>query len=504
LNALQIIIFFALINEIAYRMGIRVNIKFFLIIVVVFFSTSQLSGQKRKTTLSNNTTLKEYFEDAQYFYDMGDYREALFNFMKLWESMPENANINFQIGMCYLNIPGEESKSIPYFEKAIKRVSVEYDKNSIDESRAPLYAYYYLGEAYRINNQPDKALEMYNRFRNHPAFENRYNARMVDEQIELCERAKIIYSNPLPVTFENVGAPINTSVNNYRPVLNADETIMVFMTSLKFYEAVMYTRKVDGKWIEPINITPQIGSDGDCEPTFLTADGKELYLVRKIKNNADIYVSTFDGEKWSLMKPLNKNINSSRNEMSACVSSDGQTLYFSSDRRGGYGGLDLYKSERTKDGDWGAAVNLGKVINTDKNETNPYLSDGDRVLIFASEGHLTMGGYDIFVSQLSGKTWSAPVNIGYPINSTGNDLHYYPVSSANVAYTFLNRPDGLGQYDIYRISNAIIRHAIASDPVQQDSIRKMMVRDRYTKDIVGYIFVLPKTRTQSTSNYLLE
>lgn len=485
-------------------MGQRFDIKIFLMVVIFVLSTPYLSGQKRKSTVTANNSLKEYFEDAQYFYDTEDYREALYNFLKLWEAMPENANVNFKVGMCYLNIPGEESKAIPYFEKAIKRITVDYDKNSFEESRAPLYAYYYLGEAYRINNQPDKALEMYNRFRNHPAFENRYNARMVDEQIELCERAKIIYSNPLPVSFVNVGEPVNTSVNNYRPVLNADETVMIYMTSLKFYEAVVYTRKIDGKWTEPINITPQIGSDGDCEPTFLTADGKELYLVRRVKNNADIYVSTYDGEKWSLMKPLNKNINSSRNEMSACLSSDGKTLYFSSDRRGGYGGLDLYKSERTKDGDWGPAVNLGKVINTEKNETNPYLCDSDRVLIFASEGHLTMGGYDIFVSQLSGKSWSTPVNIGYPINSTGNDMHYYPVGTAAIGYTFLNRPEGKGQFDIYRVSNPVIQYAITSDPARQDSIRKMLVRDRYSKDIIGYIFVLPQSRTQNTSNYLVE
>lgn len=485
-------------------MGSRIDIKIFLLVGIILLSVSQLWGQKRKTASAGHTTLKEYFEDAQYFYDMGDYREALFNFLKLWEAQPDNANINYRVGMCYLNIPGEESKAIPYFEKAVKKITVEYDKNSFEENRAPLYTYYYLGEAYRLNNQPDKALEMYNRFRNHPAFENRYNARMVDEQIGLCERAKIIYSNPLPVTFENVGSPVNTSVNNYRPVLNADETVMVFMTSLKFYEAVMYTRKVDGKWIEPVNITPQIGSDGDCEPTFLSADGKELYLVRKLRNNADIYVSTFDGEKWSLMRPLNKNINSSRNELSACLSSDGQTLYFSSDRRGGHGGLDLYKSERTKEGDWGPAVNLGKIINTDRNETNPYLCEGDKVLIYASEGHLTMGGYDIFMSQQTGKTWSTPVNIGYPLNSTGNDLHYYPVGTVSIAYTYLNRPDGIGQYDIYRISNPLIKYAVTIDPTRQDSIRKMLVRDRFSKDVIGYIFVLPKTRTQSTSNYLVE
>ncbi|MCX7986714.1 MAG: tetratricopeptide repeat protein [Bacteroidales bacterium] len=486
-------------------MYLRKNINFYLTIaIVLLFCVSEISAQKRKSTGLDNATLKEYFDDAQYFYDMGDYREALFNFLKIWDASPENANINYQIGMCYLNIPGEESKAIPYFEKAVKKATVDYDKNSFEETRAPLYAYYYLGEAYRLNNQPDKALEMYNRFRNHPAFENRYNARMVDEQIELCERAKIIFSNPLPVTFENVGTPINTSVNNYRPVLNSDETVMVFMTSLKFYEAVMVSKKVEGKWTEPVNITPQIGSDGDCEPTFLSADGKELYLVRKVKNNADLYVSTFDGEKWSLMKPLNKNINSSRNETSACLSSDGKVLYFSSDRRGGYGGLDIYKSERTKDGDWGSAVNLGKTINTEKNETNPYLSDGDKILIFASEGHLNMGGYDIFISQIAGQTWSSPVNIGYPVNSTGNDMHYYPVGSAVKAYTFLNRNDGLGLFDIYKISNPIIKYAVSNSTLRQDSIRRMVVRDRFSKDIIGYIFVLPQTRTQNTSNYLVE
>ncbi len=487
-------------------MYIKFLYKLIIVTLFIIVSTSIIGQNKKKReTLSNrDISLKENFEDGLYFYDMGDYKEALLNFLRVWDAMPENANINFKVGMCYLNLPGEEVKAISYLESAVKRITTDYDKNSFTESKAPLYAYYYLGNAYLIGNMPDKALEMYNRFRNHSYTQKNYNLRMVEEQVEICERAKIIYSNPIPVTLENVSAPVNSTVNNYRPVVNDDQTMMIFITSMKFYEAIMFTQKIDGKWTEPINITEQLVSDGDCEPSFLTADGRELYLIKKVKNNLDIYVSTYDGSKWSVIKPLNKNINSSRNEASVCISRDGQVMYFSSDKRGGYGGYDIYKSEKNKNGDWGDPTNVGKIINTEKNENYPYLCYNDKILIFSSEGHLTMGGYDIFVSQYINKSWSQPVNIGYPINSTANDMPYYPIKDGTIAYTYLNRPDGLGQFDIYKILNPIFRFVATDEPHKQDSIRKLIVRDRYSKEIIGHIFTLPKISQQNTSNYTVE
>jgi tetratricopeptide (TPR) repeat protein len=490
--------------KIMYRL--RILMIFCGINLYLFFSSDVWSQKKAGAPKDN--VLKEYFDDARFFYDMEDYKEAVFNYLKIYEKMPDNANINYWIGMCYLNIPGEEPRAIPYLEKAVKRTTTDYDKNSLTETKAPLYAYFYLGNAYLSNNQPDKALEMYKKFRNHPYFAEHYNARMVDDAIEACERARIIFANPIIANFENLGSIINTSSNDYKPVVSSDENTIIYMTSLKFYEAIMMSTKKDGQWTTPVNISAQVGSDGDCEPACLSSDGKELYLIKKAKGNADIYVSTFDSNHWTLMKPLGKNINSSRNETSACLSRDGNTLYFSSDRRGGYGGLDIYKSEKNKNNEWGTPSNLGRMINTEKNETNPYICDDNKTLIFASEGHLNMGGYDIFVSQWANKKWGMPVNMGYPINTTANDLYYFPIGKGEVGYMYLNRDGGKGQFDIYRVSNIVMKYLSDETAQYQDSLKKVVVRDKISNEIVGYIFSIPNDSTNSqkinSSNYLIE
>jgi tetratricopeptide (TPR) repeat protein len=277
-----------------------------IIVLLFFFSQMFLFAQTRQQ-------LKEYFTDADFFFEGEDYREALFNYLKIHDKDSVNANINYCIGMCYMNIPGEETKAIPYFEKAASKISTKYRKSVYEERSAPLYLLFYLGTAYRIDNQLTKALAAYNKFRNHPYFEGHYNEGMVDIEIGACERAKLIQDNPINARFTNIGPPVNNALMNRNPVLNKDETILIYLSSLKFYDAIFMSRKVKGVWGEPVNISSDVGSDGDCEPTCLSADGKELYFVKKMKKNSDIYVSVLKDSVWGPMQPLNKNINTSHN-----------------------------------------------------------------------------------------------------------------------------------------------------------------------------------------------
>jgi hypothetical protein len=166
----------------------------------------------------------------------------------------------------------------------------------------------------------------------------------------------------------------------------------------------------------------------------------------------DIYVTRFDGEFWTKMEPLNTEINSARAETHASISPDGSTLYFASNRRGGYGEIDLYRSSRAPAGDWGPAENLGPAINTEFNENTPFLSVDERTLFFSSEGHYNMGGYDVFYSFLDETgQWGTPINIGYPINTTGDDLFFAPVGNGSVGYMAKIVQNGAGKEDIYRI-----------------------------------------------------
>jgi hypothetical protein len=414
-----------------------------LILLTGFIISPPVTGQ----SLSER---KDIFDDAEFFYNSEDYKEAVFYYQKLQAISPTNGNINFQLGMCYINMPGEETKAIPYLEKATEKVSYKYKKSVFEETKAPLHSFFYLAQAYRINNQLDKALEMLDKFTTSKYFEGNYNMGVVNTEINACKRAKVIQDKPIQIVSLRLGEPINTNVDNYNAVVSADETFMVFMTNKKFYNAVMMSKKIDGIWSEPENITPQVGSDGDCYPTSISTDGKDLYLVKKVKNNNDIFVSHWENDKWSIMQPLNENINSGKNETHAFISPDGKELYFTSNRKGGIGGLDIWCSKKVN-GDWGKAENLGSDINTELDEDTPFLRASGDVLFFSSQGHQNMGGFDIFYSLKKGSKWSPPVNIGFPVNTTSDNKFWCPVGDGISGY-ITRKTDDTSLMDIYRIT----------------------------------------------------
>lgn len=413
---------------------------------------------------------KELLNHGMFFYEREDYKEAVYHFRQFYRTESSNANIAYKIGDCYLNIYGQEAKAIPYLEAATENVSADYNEFAMSETRAPLHAYFSLGKAYRMNNQIDKAIETFYKFTKIPHFSDIYNVEMVEEEVKVCKRAKILQDNPVDIEKMNLGDAINDKNANYYPVVSGDEETMVYVTSLKFYDAIFFVSKVNKQWkkpenitsqlyfsaeewSDPGNITPEIGSDGNMYPTALSYDGTELYLVKEASDVSNIYVSVFKNGKWTMAKELGKNINEKRyNETHACISHDGQKLYFSSDRRGGYGKLDIYVAEREPDGTWDKATNMGSTINSNKDEASPFITANGRTLFFSSKGHYNMGGYDIFYAQKDEKdNWKTPVNIGYPINTTRDDIFFLPVDGGKFGYKSFIEKDGYGNDDIYKI-----------------------------------------------------
>lgn len=396
--------------------------------------------------------LRDVFLDAEFFVLEESYVDALLEYQKLYNRGYENnANINYRIGICYLNIPGEKEKSIPYLEKAVKDVTPKYKEGIFNETQTPYDSWLYLGNAYRINNELEKACIAYQKYKELLDDDKSEMAKYADQQITACNNAKVAQENPVYYIKENQGETINTEYSDFNPILSADEKVMVFMTSLKFYDAIKCARKVDGKWAEPVNITPEIQSDGNQYSNCLSTDGTELYLNVEDNFNSDIYYSSYENERWNKSKPLNKNINTRFWESHASVSSDGEYLYFASNKRGGFGGMDIYVSKKDETGEWGEPVNLGPGINTELNEDHPFLSQDGKVLYFVSQGHYNIGGYDIFFSeQIRDGTWRKPINLGYPINTTDDDLFFYPLGNGKYGYQALFADDSYGSRDIYR------------------------------------------------------
>jgi tetratricopeptide (TPR) repeat protein len=401
--------------------------KLYLFITLSFLFLGLNTGQVKEDDKTNENSLKELFLEAESYFLYEEYTEALPLYLKINKQQPNNDNINFKIGVCYLNIPYEKEKSIEYLEKAVKNIHPYAKPTSLKETMAPPDAMYYLGNAYRINNQLDKALTTYNKFKDKldPTV---YDDNLVNDQIVSIKNAKKLAKKPVYFEKTNLGDVINSKSTEFNAVVSSDETVLVYNVKLQFYDALFYTTKVNGRWSPPINIIPDLGVDGDVYATSISADGKELYIYRSDNFDGNLYVSVFKNGRWNPVVKLNENINTKYWESHACIAADGKTLYFTSNRKGGNGGLDIYKATRTNFDDWGNVTNLGPEINSPFNEETPFITDDGKTLFFSSYGHFNMGGYDIFYSTLldDGK-WSSPLNLGYPINSTDDDVFFVPV-----------------------------------------------------------------------------
>ncbi len=385
-------------------------------------------GQGRKE-------FKEKFLEAEYFFLKDHYDEAAYYYSELLKMDPENNNLHFLTGACYLSIYGQKRKAIPHLEKAIRKISVGYREGSYREKEAPREALFALARAYHIDNQFDKALKLYKQYRDVMVMRSYAQMDYVDKMIRSCKLAGEMVKEPIDLEYSNPGNIINYSGTNYNAVVSDDGRIMIYMAKKPFYAAIMMSEKVRGFWSEPVVLNPQVGSDGNLMVTGISRNGKELYLASDDPVNGDIYVSRFLDGKWKKAVPLGKNINSEYNETHASLSGDGQTLYFTSDRPGGQGGLDLYYSRLSNDGEWSGARNMGKTINTRYNEESPFTTRDGEILYFSSEGHAGMGGYDIFYStRLPSNRWSSPANIGYPLSTTDDDLFFVPHENGETAY----------------------------------------------------------------------
>ena len=398
--------------------------------------------------------LKDQFYNSESYVLFEEYQEALPGYELNLRVDPTNYNIRYRIGQCLLNIPGRKHEAISYLEAAVKEINPKYKEGKFTEKKAPFDAYYYLANAYRIDNQLEKAIATYEIFKQNldPKI---YDIDVVNLQIESCHNALESMKTPRYLKKTNLGEVINDRLSEINPVVSADETIMVYNRTGGFQDALFYSRKENGKWRAPVNIIPELGlgfEEGNYA-TSLSTDGKELYIYRPGDDyDGNIYVTRRDGDRWSVLEKLNNNINTKYWESHAAISHDGKKLYFTSNRKGTLGGLDIYVSEKDSTGDWGPSQNLGTTINTIYNEETPFLGENDKILYFSSRGHFNIGGHDIFYSSLlEDGTWSIPLNAGYPLNTTDEDVFFNPTGDGYTAYFSLIDSTGFGLADIYYI-----------------------------------------------------
>ncbi len=475
-----------------------------------------------QTAAKTATTHEAEIKKADLLFDNENYSEALIAYMGVYHKDSLNANLQFKIGECYLHSARGKEKAISYLENAVQKVSKKYNPTSTKEKNAPVTAYMSLGNAYQKNYQFDLAMSMYESYRNEVPADSAESNRLIDQ----CIYAKILIANPVDLIISNLGKKINSKYPDYAPVLSVDEKTLLFTSrregstggmqkdEVMFREDIyMSTKGSDGEWSEAKNLT-NINSDFHEATVGLSVDGQQVlfYSDKTPDGNGDIYISKLNGEEWGAPTMLPNPINTKFQESDACFSADGNILYFASDRKGGYGGFDIYMVKKLPNGEWSFPQNLGGKINTAHNDRAPFMHPDGVTLFFSSEGHRSMGGYDVFqVMQDENGIWSDAENIGYPINTTDDDVFYVTSADGKRSYYSSFREDGYGEKDIYMISlpkpaekaltvmGGVFRLEGANGVIPENA--QIVVTDNETGDIIGiykpnsktgkYLFVLP-------------
>ncbi len=376
---------------------------------------------------------KELFHEAEFaFFSEENYERAIPIFLMLSEMEPDNANVKYYIASCYLHMMGQKSKAIPYLEEAIQKATEKY-VYGYKEKRAPMDTYFYLAHAYHVTEMLDDAIKVYNKYLNRLRVEDYLMVDFIDQQIKACEIAKKLRKEPIKYRKIHLNKNINQFPFNFAPAISGDGTSMVYTSKIGGTMHIFMSKKVSDEWGDPEDISSQLDLRGDCISSSLSYDATKLYIVVQDQFQSNIYESEWVNGKWSKIRKLGRNINTKYWESGGALSPDGKTFYFSSNRKNGYGELDIYISELDEKGNWGRAKNLGPEINSPFHDDSPIPGIDGNTLYFSSQGHYNMGGFDLFVSTRNdaGK-WSLPINLGFPINSTDDDLKIAPLGTGDV------------------------------------------------------------------------
>ena len=376
---------------------------------------------------------KELFHEAEFaFYSEENYERALPIFLMLVEMEDDNANVKYYIAACYLHMLGQKDKAISYLEEAVQKATENY-VHGYKEKRAPVDTYFYLAHAYHVNDRLDDAIKVYNEYINQLRVEEYLKVDFIDQQIKACEIARRFREEPVKYRKIHLNKMINQYPFNFAPAISGDGKTMVYTSKLGGRNHIFMSKKDSDKWDDPLDISSQLNLHGDGISSSLSYDATKLFVVVQDQFQSNIFESEWVNGRWSKIRKLGRNINTKYWESGGALSPDGKTFYFSSNRKDGYGELDIYVSELDDKDNWGPARNLGPEVNSPFHDDSPIPGNDRKSLYFSSQGHYNMGGFDLFVSTLNDEgKWSLPINLGYPINSTDDDLRIAPVGTGDI------------------------------------------------------------------------
>ncbi len=392
---------------------------------------------------------------AKNLFEMGDYKNAQLEYTALLAASPEDEFLNHRVGLCHLRQNIQKSWSIPFLRKVVNMPKFDNE------------ALYDMGLAYMYNDQIDSALLFFNKY----LLVVTEPVRKVDvtRQLEFCGNAKKYMKEPVNVTFENLGKDINSNGPDLNPMVPLDQSFLLYTTkrdkgvmgnNLDFdgYKPpdIFMAPAKNGRFGAGKSVSPLINTEWVEELAGISAYGDHMFLmVDNLEASEDVWLSTYTGRAFSKPAALGGYLITDELVQAASCTPDGQTLFFSllPLTGEGFGELDIFMAKKLPDGLWGMLQNLGPTVNTQYNESYPLISHDGKTLYFCSQGHRSMGGYDIFKSEWDEKNerWERPVNLGYPINNTMDNLVFCPTDDPRIGYTSQLRTGGFGDLDIYRV-----------------------------------------------------
>lgn len=393
------------------------------------------------------------FKAARGYFQYQNFKDALVEFLKLRTQDSTNIEINHSIGLCYLNSNVDKSKAIPYLEWVTTQQ--KFDPN----------AWYDLGRAYQYSYRYEDAIIAFQKFIQSGIKDE--NPIPATRQIEICKNGIELVKSPIDVTITNLGPEINSEFPDYNPFIPQDESYLVYVTKRPgnlggwidydgyITSDIYYSTQRNMVWKKGKGISNTINTYLVEEVVGLSPDGEFMFVYMDNEHSmADVFISEKKGRSYCRPEPMGAYVNARSFESSTCIAQNKKIILFSSNREGGYGGMDLYMSKQLPTGEWGEPENLGPTINTQYDEDFPYLAPDGKTFYFASTGHKSMGGYDIFRCEWDrkGSIFTEPINIGYPINTPDDNMSISFTASGRHAYISALLPGGFGNLDIYRVT----------------------------------------------------
>ena len=406
-----------------------------------FFLSINIFAQNYK---QDPARAKEFYEKALKNLAERESAAATENLFKAINKDSTYVEAFFKLGQFYEATRSQEN-ALKYYEKTIKLKPNE-----------PTFtqAYTYVGtRLMRAGNYEKAKGYLLFSLQNSPA--NSPIVKQLTKQVELCVFGIDAQKKAMTFNASEMESVINFKKKQYFPVLTADNETLVFTALSDEGDENLYTSKlVENKWTTPQSISPKINSNYNEGTCSISADGRTLVFTscdsRNSVGSCDLYISKKIGEEWSVPENLGENINTSAWEAQPSLSNDGSVLYFSSERKGGFGRKDLWMSELDKNNQWIKAINLGGAVNTVSDEVSPFIHANGHTLFFASDGYLGMGGLDLFMTERKLMVYSKPENLGFPVNTHEDQVALFITADGKKGYysSDLKTSIKLFQFDI--------------------------------------------------------